>query len=110
MADNCGLVGTDGVQNADHVADEVKEGVFLDLLGAIGLAVAAHVRRNRKKAGFRQRPELPAPRVPGFRKSMAEEDEWPASRLRKVDPNSVRLDRSVCYLDHCRRSRLRVPI
>ena len=37
------LLGTQGVEQTDHVADQMKERVLVDRLGAIGPAVAAHV-------------------------------------------------------------------
>src|SRR5208337_5157048 len=61
------------VDDADHVADEMQDRVFLDLLGTVGLAVAAHVRRDRTVAGLGERVELRPPGTPGFGKTVAED-------------------------------------
>jgi hypothetical protein len=38
-----GLFGPQGVEQTDHVANQMKERVLVDRLGAIGPAVTAHV-------------------------------------------------------------------
>ena len=78
MADDHGRCRLERVEHADHVADEVKERVLFDLFGTVGLPVAAHVRRDRSVAGFRQRRQLRRHEYQDFRKAMTKEDEWPA--------------------------------
>ena len=46
-----------------------------------GLAIAAHVGRDGVIAGVGERLELMAPRIPGFRKAVAKENERARSRL-----------------------------
>ena len=48
--DDGGLLAQ-GIEHADHVADQMKQRVLVDGFGAVGLAVAAHVRRDGMKAG-----------------------------------------------------------
>ncbi len=101
MADDDRPLDAERVDHADHVADQMQERVLLDLLGAVGLSVAAHVRRDRMIAGLRQRLQLRPPGVPGFRKPVAEDDERPFARLRQMDADPVRLDRPMCDFRHC---------
>ncbi len=89
------------VDDADHVADEMQDRVFVDLLGAVGTAVAAHVGRDRMVAGLGERVELRPPGTPGFGKAVTEDDERPGTRLRQRDADSVRLDRPMRDLRHC---------
>ena len=100
VPDDDGLLLAERGDDADHVADEVEEGVLLDLLRTVGLPVAAHVRRDRPKARVGERLELMAPRVPGFRKAVAHQDERSFSRLGEMDADAVRLDRPMCDLGH----------
>ncbi len=101
MADDDRPLGPEGVDDPDHVADQMKERIFLDLLRTVGLSVAAHVRRHRMIAGIGERLQLRPPGIPGFRKPVAEQDERPFARLRQMDADSVRLDRPMCDLRHC---------
>src|ERR1700689_4990752 len=65
------------VQQTDHIAYQVKQRVLLDGLGAIGLAVAAHIWRDDPKASFRERLKLVPPGIPRFRESMAQQHSGP---------------------------------
>src|SRR5262249_19327356 len=78
--------------------------VALDLSRRIRLAVAAHVGRDGSEARFRERGELMAPRGPGFRKAVAEDDEWSLAGLGHVHANAVRLDGAVRDGSHQRPS------
>ena len=89
------------VDDADHVADEMQDRVFLDLLGTVGLAVAAHVGRDSMVAGLGERVQLRPPGTPGFGKAVTEDYERPGTRLRQMDADSVRLDRPMRDLRHC---------
>src|SRR5208337_5119949 len=102
MADDRGPLLPERVDDADHVADEVQERIFLDLFRPIRLAIAAHVRRDRMVAGFRERLQLPSPGIPGFGKAVAEDDERAFARLGEMDADSIRLDRPMCDLGHLR--------
>ena len=109
MADDRGPLLPERVDDADHVADEMKERVFLDLLRPIRLAIAAHVRRDRMVAGFRKRLQLPSPGIPGFGKAVAEDDERAFARLGEMDADFVCLDRPMCDFGHLRASSGRLP-
>ena len=100
VADDDGLRRAQRVEHANHVADELKQRVLIDLVGLAGLAIAAHVGRDGAIAGLSQRLQLMAPRIPGFRKTVAEEDEGSASRLSEMDRNPVCLDRAMGELGH----------
>ena len=49
------LLGTQGVEQTDHVANQMKERVLVDRLGAIGPAVAAHVGCYGMEPGLGER-------------------------------------------------------
>jgi hypothetical protein len=85
---------------ADHVADQVQERVGLDLRRRVGLAVTAHVRRHRVKAGGGERRELMTPGVPGFGKAVTHDHERAGALFGHVHANSVRLDGAVRDLAH----------
>ena len=89
------LFGAERIDDADHVADQVKQCVLVDRLRPVGLAVAAHVGRDHAISGGRERGELMAPRVPGLGKSVAENDERSLPLFGKVQMNAVRLDRAM---------------
>ena len=74
------LLGTERIEQADHVADQVQQRVLVDRLRAVGLAVAAHVGRDGVVAGLRQRGELVAPGIPGLRKAVAQQHQRPVAR------------------------------
>ena len=93
-------LGTERVEQADHVADEMEERVLLDLLRRVGLPVAAHVRRHGMEAGFGEGAELVAPRIPAFRKAVAEHDERARPGFGDVHADAVGLDRTVSDLGH----------
>ena len=86
------LLGAERIEQSHHVADEMEQSVLVDRLGPIRLAVAAHVRCNGAESGRRQRSELMAPGIPGFRKAVAQNHERPVALLGNVQLNAVRLD------------------
>jgi hypothetical protein len=102
VADDNGLLLAERVEDPDHVADEVKERIFLDLLRTVGLPIAAHVGGDRAPARFGERAQLMPPGVPGFRKAVAHQDERRLSRLGEMDADAVCLDRPMC--DPCHSS------
>ena len=61
MAGDDGRRFAQGIEDAHHVAHEMKEGVLVDRIGAVGLAVAAHVRGDGMVTGFRQCLQLMSP-------------------------------------------------
>ena len=100
VADDGGLRRAERVEHANHVADQVKQRVLIDLGGLACLAIAAHVGRDSAIACLGERLQLKAPRIPGLRKTVAEEHERPASRLSEMDGNPVCLDCAMGDLGH----------
>ena len=100
MADDDGLLLAERVEDPDHVADEVEERVFLDLLRTVGLPVAAHVRGDSAPARFGERAQLMPPGVPGFQESRGTSGRAALSRLGEMDADAVRTDRPMCDLYH----------
>ena len=49
------LIGAESVEEAHHVADKMQQRILVYRLGALGLAIAAHVGRHRVEAGFGER-------------------------------------------------------
>ncbi len=49
------LFGAQRVDQAHHVADQMKERVLVDRLGAVGLAIATHVGGHGVKPGLGER-------------------------------------------------------
>ena len=100
VADDDGLRRAERVEHADHVADEMKQRVLVDVLGLARLAIAAHVGRDGAITGLGKRLQLMAPRIPGFRKAVAEEHDRSASGLSEMDRNPVCLDGAMGDLGH----------
>lgn len=50
-----GFFSAQGIQQANHVAGQMKQTVLIDCFGTVGLPVASHIRRDRMKTCFRQR-------------------------------------------------------
>ena len=63
----------------------MKQRVLVDGFRLACLAIAAHVGRDGAIAGLGERLQLMAPRIPGFRKAVAEEHDGPASRFGEMD-------------------------
>ncbi len=100
VADDDRLRRAERVEHADHVADEMKQRVLIDVLGLACLAIAAHIGRDRAIAGIGERLQLMAPRIPGFRKAVAEEHDGSASGLGEMDRDPVCLDGAMGDLGH----------
>jgi hypothetical protein len=100
VADDNGLTRAERVEDANHVPDKVKQRVLIDFLGLACLAVTAHVGRDSAIAGLGERLQLMAPRMPGLRKTMAEEHNGSASGLGEMDRNPVCLDCAMSDLGH----------
>ena len=100
VADDDGLTGAERVKHANHVADEVKQRVLIDLVRLACLAIAAHVGRDGAIARLGERLQLMAPRMPGLRKPVAEEHDGSASGLGEMDGNPVCLDCAMGELGH----------
>jgi hypothetical protein len=62
---------------ADHVADKMQDGVLVDRLRRVALAVAAHIGGDNTEAGGSKRIDLMPPREPGFRKAVHQQHQRP---------------------------------
>jgi hypothetical protein len=100
VADDHRLRRAERVKHADHVADEMKQRVLIDGFRLAGLAIAAHIGRHRAITGTSERLQLMAPRIPGFRKAVAEEHDGSASRFGEMDRDPVCLDGAMGDLGH----------
>jgi hypothetical protein len=100
MADDHGGLSAERVEQAHHVADQVEDGVLVDRLRPIALAVAAHVGRDRMEARGGKRAELMAPGIPGFGKAVAQENQRSLALFGDVEANAVGLDHALRYLIH----------
>ena len=65
------------------------------ILGMVGPTIAAHVRGHCPKPGLGKSGELMTPRVPGFGKPMAEQDERPFALLCHMHVYSIGFDEPV---------------
>jgi hypothetical protein len=99
VSDDRGPVRAQRRSEADDVADEMEERIVLAAVRAVGLSVAAHVRRDGSIAGFHERLKLIAPGMPGLGKSVAEQHKRPFAGFGDGS-GAVRLDRSMGDLDH----------
>jgi hypothetical protein len=100
VANDHSRLGVKGVEQADHVANEVEESILIDRVRAITLAIAAHVRRHDMEAGLSQRRELVAPGIPALWEAVTEEDKRPYSLLSDMHAQAIGLDYTVLYLSH----------
>src|SRR5712675_639781 len=92
MADNDGSPGLERVEQTDEIADQMEHGVLIDCRGRVALAIAAHIRRHRVEAGRRERRDLVAPGIPGFREAVAEQHQRPAALFGYVEADAIALD------------------
>ena len=90
------------VEQADHVANKMKQSVLVDRFGAVGLPIAAHVAGDRVKAGLGERRQLMAPRIPGLGKAMAQQHQRPAALFGDVQVDAVGRDIAVSQFAHVR--------
>ena len=102
------------IEQSHHVAGKMKQRVLVDRIGGIGPAVAAHVRRHRMEARLGQGTKLMTPGVPGFRKSMTQQNQRSGAHLGDVHPNAIGLHRAMRHVAHHRpqvsnRSGIRIP-
>ncbi len=86
------LLDAERIEQPDHVADEMEQSVVVDRFGPVGLAVAAHVRRDGVESGCRQRRDLMAPGIPGFGKAVTENNQRTVALLGDVQMNAVGFD------------------
>src|SRR5262249_48017507 len=106
VTDDHGRLRAQSVEQAYHVANQLQECVLLDLFRTVSLAIAAHVGRHRVEPGLRECPELMAPRVPGLRKAVTENDQRSSALLGQMHMDAVRFNDTVLHLIHrCLRSR-----
>src|SRR3954470_2722932 len=78
----------------------MKQRVLIDALRPIRLAVAAHVRSDHAETCFCECRKLMPPRIPGFGKAMAQNNQRPRAALRNVHADTVRVDVAVSDIRH----------
>jgi len=94
------LFNGERIEQADHVADQVKLRVSFDFVGSIGLAVASHIRGDRAVSSVREGFQLMAPRIPGFWKAVAKQNHRSRTLFRHAHAYAVGLDETKCRLGH----------
>jgi hypothetical protein len=80
----------------------MKERVLVDRLWTIGPAVAAHVWGYGMEPGLGERRQLVPPGVPGFGKTVAQDDQGTRPLFGHVHAYAVCLDGTVTDLGHRR--------
>jgi hypothetical protein len=100
VADDRGRALAERVDQPHDIAGQVKDAVCVDRRGTIGLAVAALVGCHDAEARLGERGNLMAPRVPRFRKPMAQNDQRPLAGLDVVHPDAVGLDEVMAWCAH----------
>ena len=100
MPDDDGGRRTQGIENADHVADKMQDRVLVDRLRRVALAVAAHIGGDNTEAGGSKRVDLMPPREPGFRKTVHQQHQRPLALLGDVDVDAVAFDDALRCLAH----------
>src|SRR5713226_7199202 len=78
----------------------MKQGVLIDCLRTVGLAIATHVRRDDVKSSFRERLQLMTPRVPRLGETMTQDDQWTCTALGDVHANAVGFEDAMLYFVH----------
>jgi len=79
----------------NHVANQLKLRVVLDVRRSVGLTVAAHVRGHCVVTGSGQRGQDVPPAIPEFRPTVRQHDSRTLPLLGNVHLDSVRLDEPV---------------
>jgi hypothetical protein len=82
----------EGVQEADHVCDQMGHAVVLDRVRGRGLAVAAQIRGERVIPGGAQRGQLVPPGVPQLGEPVEQDDRGAVACLGEVHPETVDRD------------------
>jgi hypothetical protein len=78
----------------------MKKRVLIDCRRLVGSTIAPHVGRHGAEPGLGKCQELMAPRVPTFRKAVAEQDQWTLALFGEVHPNAIRLDDTMPHFTH----------
>lgn len=73
MADDDGLLFTEGCDQRDHVADKVEYAVGVDIGRRAGAAEAAHIRCDHAETGLGNGWNLMPPGIRQFRPAVAEQ-------------------------------------
>ena len=100
MASDHRLLDAERIQQADHVAEMMQQGITVDLLRRISLSVATHVGREPTEAGRGQRAQLMAPGIPELGKPVAQHDERTLPRFGHMHPDAVGLDGAMRHFCH----------
>jgi hypothetical protein len=78
-----------GVQDANHIAYQMKDGVLVNRFRLIAVPIAAHVGSNDMNACLRKRVDLTTPRMPGFREAVGQYHQRARSHLRDIEMDAV---------------------
>jgi hypothetical protein len=71
----------------------MKQGVLIDPGGLVGLAIAAHIRRNNAVSCFRKCFELMSPRIPRLWPSMTKQNQGTFARHSEMHIDTVGLNK-----------------
>ena len=61
VADDDAFVIAQRLDDTDHIAGKMKQCVLINRIGFVGLAIAAHIRRDRAVSRFCERLKLVSP-------------------------------------------------
>jgi hypothetical protein len=92
MADHDRVLRLQRIQEADEIADQMEDGVLIDRLRLVALAVAAHVRGDHMEAGRGERIDLVTPGIPAFRKAVAQQHRRALALLDDIQADAVGLN------------------
>ena len=90
MPDYNGRFFSERRNEPDNVVDDLDLIIGIDLGRFVTLPIAAHIRRDDVIACIGQRLELVSPGIPGFRKSMEQQDKWPLTGFGNIQFYTVR--------------------
>src|SRR5437879_4718992 len=97
MANNNRLLLLQYIEHTYHVTNQVKQRIGCDIGWPVGLTVPSLVGNYHVIAGRGQGRYLRIPRIPEFRKTVAEQDQWAASLLYNVHVQTVCSDETMRY-------------
>ncbi len=100
VAGNDRLLGSQRIQQPDHVADQMQQRVPVDLRRLVGPPVAAQVGCDRTEPGCGEGRQLMAPRIPNLGKAVAQQDQRAFALLRDMHADAVGIDGAMPQLGH----------
>jgi hypothetical protein len=100
MADHDRARRLERIQQTHDIADQMEHGVLIDRFWPVALAVTAHVRGDRMEACRGECFDLVTPRVPAFRKAVAQQNKRVLALLDDIQADTVGLDDSLDRFAH----------